>query len=1303
MAVIPGKPALVVHPHALVGDGTIHEGSTFLINETLGAYIKRTGVIVPAGPVAVWHNGFRVPDALWRRLIPRQGDQVIIRARVLGGGGGGKVLRTVAMIALVVVTQGAFGWQGLGAMVGSGLGIGAGLGSALVMIGGALMINALLPPPTATATQLGTGSKYESSPTYAISGGRNRMRPWEPMTIIFGRHKVVPDLGAQYYTEFVGDDQYLNQVFHFGLQAGAIDLQEYKIGDTPVLNYQGVQLQGPDAAGRLTMFPGNVDTLQGFALASGVWNARTTPIDTNYISVELASQLFYVRDDGGIDARSVDIRIQYRNLAGGAWADIGMLSDAVYATHYWALMKRVYVQVGDSGSYYTEIQAQYGSTNPGDHTDGEQVVITPWRTSGAGDNEYYIPPVMGTWRWKPHPYQLGQPWQGLAPDPLLGHSVSNGVRLTGARQEPTRRTIGWSVAQGQYEVRVMKVSADIKTSRESNDSAVSQILCYQPDNADYTGQLRIALRIKATSQLNGAVDEFNAIAYGYCPIWDGSVWTWGHTRNPAWWFREFAEGRFAADGSRIFGGGMADSQIDYEAIKAWGLWCDAKGLTFDYVLDRKISTAQMLQIIARAGRASPTWQTGKLGVIWDAANQPVVAMFSPFNIKPGSFNVAYIGDSTADEIVMNFINPDRGWAMDEVRVRVPGATTTNNPLQLDFDGCTSAAMAGREANLLAASQVWHRRRVTWETDIEGWVANRGDVVQISHDLTVWGYSGRLTGRDGNNITLSTHVPSDTYGIMLIRGPENQMRTVAATTMVVGDVETVTISSDMTGFPLPGDDGYEGVPAMDWAFFFDPISTPGRRFKITEVQPSEDGVKFTAIDDDPEYYASENNPYVYMPPRDGTLLSGIVFAITFAETIVNVQADITNIQIGWALSSAMRVQVVVSINGQAQSAINTEDRNVTVQAQTGDVISVTVTPKPAAGSSGAPGTQQYVVQGLTAPLPAVTGLTNIFRDGLTALVWNRVVDIRQPEYEIRIGPSWDNARTVGIVPTLDALAVGNGLYWVAARFASRGYVVYGPADSLSIQGATLVRNVLATINEHPDWDGTLGGGAIINEGLLTLSGTGDFLAVPDVLTMDDVLWYGGVISGGTYQTAAENIIDIGYATPVRIDFEMEEYALNFGENFLTIPDILAYPDVLNVSNRQHYKVRPQIRHAQDDGVFSDWQDYIPGLINARYFDVRLLLETDDPLLVPFVVEFTWTIDVPDLVQQGIEIAVPVTGLRITYPKEFHTDDVSPQIAIYDAENNSRARFYNTSRTGFDIELLNNTTPIEGKINWLSQRY
>src|SRR5690606_25321548 len=220
----------------------------------------------------------------------------------------------------------------------------------------------------------------------------------------------------------------------------------------------------------------------------------------------------------------------------------------------------------------------------------------------------------------------------------------------------------------------------------------------------------------------------------------------------------------------------------------------------------------------------------------------------PFNIKAGSFKIDYINDGTADEIVLNFANEVRNYEMDEVRVKVPGATTTNNPLQLDFEGCTNHVMAGKEANLIAASQVWHRRRISWETDIEGWVANRGDVVQFSHDLTVWGYSGRLMARDGSIVTLDKAVPSDGTGTMMLRGPEGQMRIVAVVSEA-GEVDTMSVVTPLDDFPLPGDEGYEDIVPMDWAWFFDPLATPGRRFKITHVEPvGTEGVKFEAIDD-----------------------------------------------------------------------------------------------------------------------------------------------------------------------------------------------------------------------------------------------------------------------------------------------------------------------------------------------------------------------------------------------------------------------------------------------------------------------
>ncbi|KXA71809.1 hypothetical protein AXA74_16850 [Bordetella hinzii LMG 13501] len=118
--------------------------AAFLPGETLGAYLERTGTHVANAPMHVWHNGRQVPPALWRRLIPKAGDQILIRAKMEGGGGGNKILRTVAMIAVVVASVFApyLAPAAWGIQAGT---YGAALLSAGVMIAGTLMINPMIP------------------------------------------------------------------------------------------------------------------------------------------------------------------------------------------------------------------------------------------------------------------------------------------------------------------------------------------------------------------------------------------------------------------------------------------------------------------------------------------------------------------------------------------------------------------------------------------------------------------------------------------------------------------------------------------------------------------------------------------------------------------------------------------------------------------------------------------------------------------------------------------------------------------------------------------------------------------------------------------------------------------------------------------------------------------------------------------------------------------------------------------------------------------------------------------------------
>jgi hypothetical protein len=1300
-------PALVSIPHPLVADDRALCFAEFLPRETLRAYINRTGVVVARGPVAVWHNGHRVPDALWERLIPRRGDQIIVRARAEGGGGGNKVLRTVALVVVAIAAvytggAAAAAYGGTGTLAGAAAGAAA---AAAVTIAGTLIINALIPLPK--PNQATTANSTDNAPSYQIQASRNTSRPFEPMLLVMGGPiKVVPDLGSNPSTRYVGDDQYLSQIFHFGLQPD-MAITDVKIGDTPLYSYQGVQDQRSGWDGAISLAYDNVDTLQGFDLnhVDG-WNSRTTPVNTNYIEVEVAAVLFSLDSETGkFQPREVVFQIEYRDVNSSTWVPLGSFTDPVYATHYWAY--GVYQgDKGDGSSGNQWVQISYGSLNQADHVDGEREIIC--QTWGDGNAGFYESCPTYEWRWLPHPFQLGQPWQGTAPDPLIGFTTSEGIRLANDTNKVLRDTYGVGVATGQYEIRIQKVTEDINTNTDSNVISVTQLRAYQNTPTDYTNQARYAVRIRATSQLNGPIDELSGMCTPFCNVWNGAAWVYSATRNPAWWFLWFALGKRDTDGNKLYGACIPESQIDVEGIKAWAAYCAAKGWTFDYVLAQKMSAHDVLTMIARAGQASYTWQSGKLGVVWDAANLPIVAMIGPYNIKAGTFEVSYV-DATVDEIVGNFVNKDRDWQADQVRVRVPNAPLLNNPQTFDLEGIVDASVAGRAVNLLAASQNFHRRRVSWEMDIEGYIATRGDVVQVSHDLTVWGYAGRLTGvtrlEDGaiNTLQLDRTVPVGGSGFLQLRGPENQM--VMLSVAGSGDADELIVLNPgaLSGFPTPGGPGYEGVVPLDWAWQFDPVQTPGRRLKIVSVQPTnDDGVQFEAVDDNPDYYNSETNPFAYTPPRDGALLRGVVLTLAFEETILNVKADVIELRMDWVVSVATSVRIDYRINGVVVPSVTTSDRYFTVQAHTGDVVTVTVTPIGATGL-GVAKSGTWTIVGLAAPLPAVTGLTNVFRDGLTWLSWTRVDDIRQPSYEIRLGPTQTNARVIAVTDALESLAVGNGLYWVFARFTlSNGSVIYGPPDSILIAGATLVRNVLLVQDEAPDWDGTLSGGAYVYDGKLTLAPQGDILSLADVMVEQDILWYGGPAASGIYTNAESDQVDVGYVSPVRVDFDLEIEARNVTADILIVPDIFAVADVLNGSDLLKITVTPQLRTAQAEGDWSEWRDYVPGLINARYFDVRLLIDTADPLIIPFVTKFEWTIDVPDLLQRAESVNIPVGGVRITYDKVFHAVP-NVQISILDALDGDRFVLAESDEEGFTITTMNGSTSVERSINWISQGF
>lgn len=1200
-------------------------------------------------PISIILDDRLLTVAEWDSVCPAPGQIINVKAEVQGGGGGGgsNPLQIVAMIAIIVVAvalqqyyliPGTFAYTAV---------------PAAIMIIGSAIVNSIFAAQM-PAVDMGnmSGSSTQTSPTYGISGGQNRQRLYESMPVLMGRHRIFFDLASKPFTEYHGEDQYLYQIFNRGLASASYDT--YKIGDNAISNYSDWSWNYADANGSVGAFPGNVDSAPGAALEqSAGWIVRTTSVDTYRIGLDIEGTLYYANNAGGLDNTSVQLRVEYRQVGTGTWlspssiqaSGVGFVSGSYQNYQVWV-----------TSGYY-----EYGSNEFGETT-SEWVDTSHYETrtgffTGAG----------------------------------------NVVIINGSTQAPRRATLFFTpAAVGQYEVRVIRDTADSTDARLANKTNWSTIRSYQKDDGYYQGQDRIGLTIRASEQLNGVVQQLSAVGTARALYWNGSAFVFGETSNPAHWFMDFALGRKNSEGKLMYGVGLSQSQIDFDALASWATFCANEGLTFNGVIDGTQTAADILSAIARCGFASPTWASGKLGAVWDSRNASPVAAFGMSNIIKGSFTVTYITENLAEEIIVKYINPDKDWDQDEVRVNVPGVTNPLRSSTVDLFGCTSQTMAGKFANYIAAQQYYRRRRVTWDCDFEGFVCNRGDVVLLSHDLTQWGYSGRVVSVDGNTVTFDREVPRNGAAeYMMLKQPDGTMTTYTVNA-ATGNQSTVTLSSTPTF--------QEGYEPLDHIWFFSPLATPGKKVKILSVQPvSESRVQIVATDEYEEFYAAWDGTFT-VPPQSTLLLDSVpvVSNIRVAENLYR-GADNSiksHVAVIWDTNGIWeRANIRYRVGSETWTKFTTQGTKFEFDTSNTGTIEIEILPITGL-KVGSPATYTGTIYGVRAELPNVEGLTDFYRDGKTVLTWRYVNDPRIIDYEVRKGISWEKSEVLGRVTNNEFITVGNGLYWIAAHHAD----LYSPVpSSIEIEGASLETNVIATYDEEATgWSGTVTGGAIVDGDDIRLVGSDLVSTISVFSAIPSLLYWDGVASEGTYEIPEGHIVDIGNAQACTVSVSYRLTADSPYNIFSKFPLVSTMSSI--AGNFAGYAgCQIQMAIAPDSGVFGAWRDFTPGSYVGRKFKFRAVLTSTSPTVTAILDTMVFSIDVPDRVETGTGVTVPVTGSTVTYVKPFQ---IAPnvQITIVAAQTGDDAILTNETASGFDIVVTDiNDDPVERVINWVAQAY
>lgn len=344
---------------------------------------------------------------------------------------------------------------------------------------------------------------------------------------------------------------------------------------------------------------------------------------------------------------------------------------------------------------------------------------------------------------------------------------------------------------------------------------------------------------------------------------------------------------------------------------------------------------------------------------------------------------------------------------------------------------------------------------------------------------------------------------------------------------------------------------------------------------------------------------------------------------------------------------------------------------------------------------------YTIKGkalLEAPAD-IDGLTDYYTDGLNVITWTASTDSRTLVYEIRKGSSWEQGQQLGRVSANKYTANGNGIYFVKAYIPD--YNIYSEnAASIEINGARLVQNVIATINEQDlGWQGTKNNIDISNN-YIRLASNGIFDNITNFDDVQNLDYYGDLYTEGSYQS--NNIIDIGVAASCYVNIDY-----NFvGDSLQNIFDnITNFDDVQNLDGSYGEFItgsKIQISIAGNDDIFGDWKDFVTGQYFGKKFKFQSVLKSSSNQVIAKMSQFNINVDVPDLVETGNNILIPATGKTILFEKNFHAIP-NVQTTILDKNQGDDEFITNLTQLSFDIVIKNNNTAIEKSINFVAQGY
>jgi hypothetical protein len=760
-------------------------------------------------------DGRQVPAEIWNVARPKEGRRVLIALRPAGGGGGGagkSIAMAVAAIAIMVVAWYAApvivgALSGVGTTAAASAGIGTGLGVAVaatqagLAIAGTLALGALVRPGSLgrqTLTNSGAGGNAASeSNSYGISGASNAISRYGVVPRVYGRHRVTPPFAAEPYVVSAGTSQTINLLLDFGY--GPLLVEDIRVGNTPISNFPTARwfVHSEYKKGDpLYIYKNDQATLEVNAvLTELVDNVRVSPQAGSVVTLEFAfpGGLTGFTEQGASFQKDdhVTVFAAPENGAGG-WQPISNFYPYALFQGEGGTQNAGAAQVGSVGV----VRWSRGSINgfPQGFTTGDPVVQrmvvgSLFTYNGVGYTINGVEPnnlEPGQWNVKLANLPGNISWiythtgvifgeEGRAGTfPLPGSGGASGplwvtfgpsaydVEFHGQTRTPRVVSVVMQMPyENKWQILVRRSTPVSNSSFISNQITWSSIRVGRWVAPIYPEKPRtiMELQITASEQISGQVQNINALCTSILkdPRNPGARIA---TRNPAWIYADILTG--TANPRPV-----PWSRLDESKLIEWANKNEEKTVqgdifaTCDLIVDYRLTIGELCQNVCSTGRGAPTVVDGLYSVLLDDENKIPVQMFT--NRNAANFQATRAWVDLPHALKVQYMS-ENTWNREEIIVYADGYSDQNATKfeSLQLAGIVRPWQVWRFGRYYLAAAFLRRERLSFSTDVENLVCQRGDLVRVAHDHLLQNFAARVREIDANVLTMDAYLTTELY-------------------------------------------------------------------------------------------------------------------------------------------------------------------------------------------------------------------------------------------------------------------------------------------------------------------------------------------------------------------------------------------------------------------------------------------------------------------------------------------------------------------------------------------------------------